>query len=80
MKNIFLFFTILILPFILFGITYLGMRLYFSQESILPIIENTTTASEPLVTPSEPVQENSLCGNGICSREERLNNSCSQDC
>ncbi|MFA6018082.1 MAG: hypothetical protein WCT28_04365 [Patescibacteria group bacterium] len=77
MKNLSLFLTILMLPFILFGITYLGMRLYFSQQ---PIVKDATAVLEPAVTTSEPEQENSLCGNGICSREERLNSSCSEDC
>lgn len=77
MKNILILFTLFVAPILFVVIVMLGM-LYASSQ----VPDEIANDIPPVITetPTTPASSPSTCGDGICSRAERTENACTEDC
>lgn len=90
MKKLSMILAFFLLPMMLFGIVYMGMRIFGenltatppttqSGENEVPAPSNSPTEPPPqrMLSPKEPVTN---CGNEICEKAEREAVLCPEDC
>lgn len=73
MKNILILFTLFVAPILVLALVMMGML----------FVQSKLPQSSPEITPSTvetPITPPTTCGDDICSRTERTENSCAEDC